>query len=137
MKEKAKPEEPSAAFSAEVSAARERFVESMDNDLNTSAALAAIFDFVRFTYQKDAQDALSGGDFRIASEFMQEVEAILNILRSQPQLLDEEIAAHIEARQAARRRKDFAEADRIREWLSSKGIQLEDTKDGVRWKRLH
>jgi cysteinyl-tRNA synthetase len=135
VKEKAKPEEPSAAFSAEVNAARERFVESMDNDLNTSAALAAIFDFVRLTYQTDAQGALSGGDFRIASEFMQEVEGVLNILRSQPELLDEEIAARIEARQAARRRKDFAEADRIREWLSSKGIQLEDTREGVRWKR--
>ena len=136
VKEKAKSEEPSAAFSGDVNAARERFVEAMDSDLNTSAALAAIFDFVRLTYQKDTQDALSGGDFRIASEFMQEVESVLNILRPQPELLDEEIAAQIEARQAARRRKDFAEADRIRQWLSSKGIQLEDTREGVRWKRI-
>ncbi len=135
VKEKAKPEEPSAAFGADVNAARERFVQSMDNDLNTSAALAAIFDFVRLTYQKDAQGTLSGGDFRIASEFMQEVDGVFNILRLQPELLDEEIAAQIEARQAARRRKDFAEADRIREWMSSKGIQLEDTREGVRWKR--
>ncbi len=50
-------------------------------------------------------DALSGGDFRIASEFIQEVEGVSNILRSQPELLDEEIAAQIEARQAARRRR--------------------------------
>jgi cysteinyl-tRNA synthetase len=136
VKEKAGSEEPSAAFSLEVNAARERFVESMDSDLNTSAALAAIFDFVRLTYQKDAQNALSGGDFRIASEFMREVDSVLNILRPQPELLDEEIAAQIEARQAARRRKDFAQADRIRQWLSSKGIQLEDTREGVRWKRI-
>ncbi|MGD0101775.1 MAG: cysteine--tRNA ligase [Acidobacteriota bacterium] len=136
VKEKAKPEEPSAGFSVEVNAARERFVEAMDNDLNTSAALAAIFDFVRSTYQRDAQNALSAGDFRIASEFIQEVEGLLNILRPQPELLDEEIAAQIEGRQAARRRKDFAEADRIRQWLSSKGIQLEDTREGVRWKRI-
>ena len=136
VKEKAKPEEPSAAFSVEANAARERFVEAMDNDLNTSAALAAIFDFVRSTYQRDAQNALSAGDFRIASEFIQEVEGVLNVLRPQPELLDEEIAAQIEGRQAARRRKDFAEADRIRQWLSSKGIQLEDTREGVRWKRI-
>ncbi len=134
VKEKAKSEEPSAEFSAEVNAARERFIEAMDHDLNTSAALAAIFDFVRLTYQKDA--TLSGGDFRIASEFMQEVDSVLNILRAQPELLDEEISAQIEARQAARRRKEFAEADRIRQWLSSKGIQLEDTREGVRWKRI-
>jgi cysteinyl-tRNA synthetase len=120
----------------EVNAARERFVEAMDNDLNTSAALAAIFDFVRSTYQRDAQNALSAGDFRIASEFIQEVEGLLNILRPQPELLNEEIAAQIEGREAARRRKDFAEADRIRQWLSSKGIQLEDTREGVRWKRI-
>jgi len=51
-------------------------------------------------------------------------------------LLDEEIAAQIEARQAARKRKDFAEADRIRQALASQGIQLEDTPKGVRWKRV-
>jgi len=132
-KEKAGPGEPSASFAEEVNAARQRFIEAMDDDLNTSAALAAVFDFVRATYQK--QNALSGGDARLASEFIEEIDGVLNILRPQPELLDEEIAAQIEARQAARKRKDFAEADRIRQWLASKGIQLEDTRDGVRWKR--
>jgi cysteinyl-tRNA synthetase len=135
VKEKAKLEQPSEAFSTEVKAARERFIEAMDDDINTSAALAAVFDFVRVTYQKDSQNALSGGDARAAQEFIQEIDGVLNILRPQPELLDEEIAAQIEARQAARKRRDFAEADRIRQWLASKGIQLEDTRDGVRWKR--
>jgi cysteinyl-tRNA synthetase len=135
LKEKSKPEEASPVMAEEVQATRERFIEAMDNDLNTSAALAAIFDFVRSTYQKDTQNALSGGDARAASELLLELDGVLNILRTQPELLDEEIAAQIEARQAARRRKDFAEADRIRQWLTSKGIQLEDTRDGVRWKR--
>jgi cysteinyl-tRNA synthetase len=135
VKEKAKPEEPADSYRTEVDAARERFIEAMDNDLNTSAALAAIFDFVRLTYQRDAQEALTGGDARAASEFIQEIDGVLNILPPQSELLDEEIAAQIEARHAARRRKDFAEADRIRQWLLSKGIQLEDTREGVRWKR--
>ena len=50
-------------------------------------------------------------------------------------MLDAEIKKRIEERQAARRRRDFAEADRIRDQLLSQGIQLEDTKEGVRWKR--
>jgi cysteinyl-tRNA synthetase len=135
LKEKASAEEPSGAFDAEVQAARERYIEAMDSDINTSAALAAVFDFVRSTYQKDSQNALSGGDARAALNFIREIDGVLNILRPQPELLDEEISKQIVARQAARRRKDFAEADRIRQYLLSKGIQLEDTKEGVRWKR--
>ncbi len=132
-KEKANNEEPSPAFAAEVQAARERFIEAMDSDINTSAALAAVFDFVRFTYQRDS--TISGGDARAALDFLNEIDGVFNILRPQPELLDEEIAKQIEARQAARKRRDFAEADRIRQWLLSKGVQLEDTREGVRWKR--
>lgn len=135
-KEIANAEEPSPAFSAEVQVAREKFIDAMDADLNTSAALAVIFDFVRLAYQKESQKALSGGDARIAIDFLKEIDGLLNILRAQSEILDEEIAQQIEARQAARRRRDFAEADRIRQSLLSKGIQLEDTKEGVRWKRL-
>ena len=129
-------EEPSPDFAAEVQSAREKFIDAMDSDLNTSAALAVVFDFVRLAYQKDGQKALTGGDARIAIDFLKEIDAVFNILRFRSELLDEEIAQQIEARQAARRRKDFAEADRIRQDLLSKGILLEDTKDGVRWKRL-
>jgi cysteinyl-tRNA synthetase len=71
----------------------------------------------------------------LALNFIQEIDGVFNILRPQPELLDEEIIKQIEARQAARKRRDFAEADRIREWLLSQGIQLEDTREGVRWKR--
>jgi cysteinyl-tRNA synthetase len=135
LKEKTNSEKPSPEFEPEVNAARERFIEAMDGDINTSAALAAVFDFVRSTYQRDSQTPISGGDARAALNFIQEVNGVFNILRPQPELLDEEITRQIEARQAARKRRDFAEADRIREWLLSKGIQLEDTREGVRWKR--
>jgi cysteinyl-tRNA synthetase len=136
-KEKANSEESSAGFDVEVRAVRQRFEEAMDSDLNTSAALAAVYDFVHFVYQREgSQNGMSGGDARAALNFLQDIDGVFNILRPQPELLDEEIARQIEARQAARRRRDFTEADRIRQWLLSKGIQLEDTREGVRWKRI-
>jgi cysteinyl-tRNA synthetase len=135
-KEKQKQEDPSPEFASEVQAARQRFCEAMDSDLNTSAALAAVFDFVRFAYQRDSQNAFSGGDAQAALDFLKEIDEVFNILRAQSELLDDDISAQIEARQAARKRRDFAEADRIRQSLLSQGIQLEDTKDGVRWKRI-
>jgi cysteinyl-tRNA synthetase len=135
-REIANAEEPSRAFSADVQATREKFIEAMNADLNTSAALAVIFDFVRLAYLKDSQKSFSGGDARAAIELLEEINGTFNILRAQSEILDEEIAQQIEARQAARRRRDFAEADRIRQSLLAKDIQLEDTKEGVRWKRL-
>jgi cysteinyl-tRNA synthetase len=135
MKEKARSGTPSPDFEAEMQAARTRFIEAMDNDINTSAVLAAVFDFVRSTYQRDSQKPISGGDAQGALDFIQEVDGLFCILRPQPELLDEEISKLIEERQAARKRRNFAEADRIRDLLLSKGIQLEDTRDGVRWKR--
>jgi len=136
-KEFAKPEEPSAGFREEVQKARDSFIEAMDNDLNTSAALAVLFEFVRYSYQQDSRNTLSAGDGQIAMEFIHEVDGVFNILAPQnEELLDSEISEQIEARQAARKRRDFAEADRIRDWLVEKGIQLEDTRDGIRWKRI-
>jgi cysteinyl-tRNA synthetase len=135
-KEKTNDDERSTEFNAEVEAARKRFEDAMDSDLNTSAALAAVFDFVRSTYQRDNQNPISGGDARAALDFIKEVDGIFGILKARQELLDEEISKQIEARQAARKRRDFAEADRIRQWLLSKGIQLEDTPKGVRWKRI-
>ena len=133
--EKENQDDPTEDFAAEVTAARTRFREAMDSDINTSAALAAIFDFVHYAYQKDVRNEFTGGDARAALEFIKEINTVFDILRTQPELLDDEITAQIEARQAARKRRDFAEADRIRQWLIDRGIQLEDTREGVRWKR--
>lgn len=134
-REKASDEAPTPEFKAEAAAARVRFREAMDSDINTSAALAALFDFVRAANQRDSRGALTGGDARLAIAFLEEVDGVFNILRGRPEILDEEIARQIEARQEARRRRDFAEADRIRDQLLAEGIQLEDTREGVRWKR--
>jgi cysteinyl-tRNA synthetase len=135
VREKSTPDPASPDFDNDVKSTRERFKEALDDDLNTSAALAVVFEFVRSTYQRDGQNALTGGDARLAHDFICEIDSVLNIVRQPSEMLDDEIAAQIEARQAARRRRDFAEADRIRNWLLSKGIILEDTREGVRWKR--
>ncbi len=126
---------PGEVFAGEIAAAREKFTEAMDDDLNTSAALAVIFDFVRSCYQRLDQGNLSRGDARLALEFIRETDSVFAVLRAEPELLDEEVLKKIDERLAARRRRDFAEADRIRNWLAGQGIQLEDTRDGTRWKR--
>jgi cysteinyl-tRNA synthetase len=136
MREKSSPGPASSDFAPLVEATRQKFIEAMDDDLNTSAALAVIFDFVRTAYQRDEQGALTSGDAHSAMELLHDFDRVLGVLSAQPQLLDAEIMKQIEERQAARRRRDFTEADRIRDWLQSQGIQLEDTKDGVRWKRI-
>ncbi|MGA2260416.1 MAG: cysteine--tRNA ligase [Acidobacteriota bacterium] len=135
MREKSGPAGPNPDFSDSIDETRLKFIKAMDDDLNTSAALRVIFDFVRSVYQRDEQGALSAGDARAAVEFLQDLNRVLGVQRAQPELLDAEIMKRIEERQAARRRRDFAEADRIRNALLSQGILLEDTKDGVRWKR--
>jgi cysteinyl-tRNA synthetase len=120
----------------EIKEARERFLEAMDDDLNTSAGLAAAFDFVRALNQRAAQKALPPSEAAEALQFIREIDGVFGVLQKQPEILDEEIADKIRERQEARARRDFAEGDRIRVWLTSRGIQLEDTRDGVRWKRI-
>jgi len=69
-------------------------------------------------------------------EAIERIDSVLNVIgRTQQEMLDEEIQKLIDERQEARHRRDFARADEIRNQLSERGIVLEDTKDGVRWKR--
>ena len=136
LSEVAAEEPASPGFAEEVAAVRRDLVEAMDDDLNTSAALAVLYDFVRSTYQRMERLQLGGGDARAAIRFIRDVDDVLAVLPSELDLVDEEILTKIEERSQARRRRDFAESDRIRDWLLSKGIQLEDTRDGTRWKRV-
>jgi cysteinyl-tRNA synthetase len=116
--------------------ALEQFEAGMDEDLNTSVALAAIHDL-----KTEVNKALDGCTLREddRTEVLALVErfnSVLNIFpEEQAVLLDEEIQRLIDERQQARHRRDFARADEIRDQLASLGITLEDTRDGVRWKR--
>nr|MBO2495005.1 cysteine--tRNA ligase [Clostridia bacterium] len=109
-----------------------KFEEAMDDDINTADALAAIFDMVR-----DINSQLSASSSKQAVErayaLLDELTGVLGLLRKDPrQELDPEIKALIEKRQQARKEKNWALADQIRDELRSRGIILEDTPQGVR-----
>ncbi len=111
------------------------FDMAMDDDFNTADAIAAVFELVKFanTYAKE-------GSSKAFVELLQEkIEGLCKILgivtEKKAELLDEEIEQLIAERQAARKAKNFARADEIRGLLSEKGILLEDTREGVKWKR--
>jgi cysteinyl-tRNA synthetase len=112
------------------------FETAMDDDLNTAAALAAIHNLVREVNTALANDALREDDKNLALEAIEKFDSVFNIFGSdETEILDAEIESLIEERQEARRNRNFARSDEIRDLLSEKGIVLEDTKDGVRWKR--
>ncbi|HYF93127.1 MAG TPA: cysteine--tRNA ligase [Symbiobacteriaceae bacterium] len=121
----------------ELSQARQRFVEYMDDDFNTAGGISVLFELVREINTR-VQPAASAGLAQGALDLLKELADVLGLLQGAfeaGQDLDAEIQALVDARQAARKAKNFAEADRLRNQLSDMGIILEDTPQGVRWKR--
>ena len=113
-----------------------RFETAMDDDFNTAAALAAVHDLVREVNVAIARDGLSASDRDAVLDAISRFDSVLGIFGpEETAMLDAEIEALIEERQAARRDRNFARSDEIRDLLAERGIILEDTKDGVRWKR--
>ncbi|MDT7541934.1 MAG: cysteinyl-tRNA synthetase [Acidobacteriota bacterium] len=115
--------------------ALEEFESGLDDDLNTSVALAAIHNLTREVNTALNCEGLRADDQRDLLELLRRFDSVLNIF-SAPQrgMLDTEIQTLIDERQEARRRRDFSRADEIRDQLLTRGIVLEDTRDGVRWK---
>ena len=119
-------------------AAKKAFDEALDDDLNTAEALAAAFEYVR-----DTNTAMDTGEFLAdnaigAQEFLARFDSVFEVLKpsvTAGALSDAEIDAMAGARTAAKKSRDFAKADQIRNDLAAQGIILEDTKEGVRWKR--
>ncbi|QUI22701.1 cysteine--tRNA ligase [Vallitalea pronyensis] len=118
-----------------VKAFRDKFEASMEDDFNTADAISAIFELVKFA-NKNTSTASSKAFVTI---LLDEIDALCGILGIEAKraetLLDEEIDALIQKRQDARKNRDFALADHIRDTLKDKGILLEDTREGVRWHR--
>ena len=113
-----------------------KFESSMDDDFNTAAALAAIHDLVREVNTILAASGLKDEDRDGVLDAIAKFDSVLGIFGPEDNAsLDAEIEALVEERQAARRDRNFARSDEIRDLLADKGIVLEDTKDGVRWKR--
>ena len=127
---------PEEAAKAEETAKYEKaFDDSMDDDFNTGDAIAAIFDLVKFA-NTTADEKSSKAYAEALREKTQELCDIMGLItEKKEELLDEDIEKLIEERQAARKAKNFARADEIRAELLEKGIVLEDTREGVKWKR--
>ena len=121
--------------------ARRAFDEALSDDLNTSAGLAAMFDLVRIVNTAIDQAQIGRGDVAVIEQTFAHFDDVLGVIalrRSEdrePPIPEAEIQAAIEARQAARRARQFAEADRIRDEMAARGVLFEDGPQGTRWKR--
>ena len=111
------------------------FESAMEDDFNTADAAAAVFDLVK--YSNTTADAGSSKEFlqKLLDRLVSLTDVLGLIVDRKEEMLDGEIEKLIEERQAARKAKDFARADAIRDELLEKGIILKDTREGVQWKR--
>ena len=113
-----------------------KFEEAMDDDFNTADALAAVFELVKFA-NTNVQEGSSAEFAAYTLEVMTKLCDVLGLtLEKKEEILDEEIENLIAERQNARKAKDFARADESRGLLLEKGIELKDTREGVKWKRI-
>jgi cysteinyl-tRNA synthetase len=140
-----------AELAARARHAIEQFEHSLDDDLNTAEALAAVFEYIRETNSVLDQDAFPDGNRSDAAAVLGAFDRIFDVLRTNDKvvgirldmlpasaaagLAEEEINQLVAERTAAKKARNFARADEIRNQLLEKGILIEDTKDGVRWKR--
>ena len=130
-----------AEIAARIEEGRKAFADAMRHDLNTAAALGAMFELVRALNAAIDAGQVGRGDAAAIRDAFAGFDRVLGVLalrrveEEQPPLPVQEIEQAIEARHAARRRRDFAEADRIRDDLAARGVLLEDSAGGTRWKR--
>ena len=125
-----------ASVDGEIAEFKKRFEAAMDDDINTADAISVIFDLVKYinitvneASSKETLDALKSA--------LLELTDVLGIaITKEKELLDDDIEALINERTEAKKNKNFARADEIRDMLKEKGILLEDTRQGVKWKRV-
>jgi cysteinyl-tRNA synthetase len=116
--------------------AKAAFFDAMDDDLNVSPALAAMFELVREVNRRLSLRALSTADATRVEAALREMDQVLGVLADPMDGLDDELARMLTAREAARVARNWAESDRLRDALAARGIAVEDTRDGQRWRRV-
>ncbi|MDK2903274.1 MAG: cysteinyl-tRNA synthetase, partial [Clostridiales bacterium] len=124
-------------FINDISKYRQKFIEAMDDDMNTASAMSVIFDLAK-DINIVITDSASAEFASAALDMLMELSGVMGLLYkdSACSQLDKEIEQMIQQRQQARVQRDWATADRIRDELKAMGIVLEDTPRGVRWKRI-
>ena len=112
-----------------------KFEDAMEDDFNTADAVSALFELVKFVNVQVKEEASKELAEALLNKFIELADVLGIILEQKEEILEEEIEQLIEERQQARKNKDFARADEIRDILLEKGIVLKDTREGVQWKR--
>jgi len=127
-----------AAITGRAAESRRKFDEALDDDLNTAEALAAVFEYVRDTNTLMDAGQFKTGNVAGALDLLAQFDAVFDVLRPTEKevgMSDADVDGLIAERGQAKKSKNFGRADEIRKTLTDAGIILEDTKDGVRWKR--
>ncbi|MGN0304718.1 MAG: cysteine--tRNA ligase [Lachnospiraceae bacterium] len=127
--------EEEAASLKEAEGFLEKFEEAMEDDFNTADAIAAIFELVKFSNTHAGSESPKAYVEGLYKELTEMSDICGLILESKKEILEQDIEALIQERQEARKAKNFARADEIRNQLLEQGIILEDTREGVKWKR--
>lgn len=120
---------------AQAAVFEKKFDEAMDDDFNTADAISAIFELVKFANTNVSEKSSAAFVRALRDEILELTDICGLTVESGQDMLDSEIESLIAQRQEARKAKDFARADEIRDLLTKKGILLEDTREGVKWKR--
>ncbi|MFI5292401.1 MAG: cysteine--tRNA ligase [Candidatus Limnocylindrales bacterium] len=128
-----RPDDPS--LDALLEETRARVTAGLDDDLNVAPALAAVFDLARELNRRMDARALSAADAGRAAAFVRDLDRVLAVAEEDLADLEPELVERLEARAGARAARDWALSDRLRDELAERGIAVEDTRDGQRWRR--
>lgn len=129
------PEGSHAPLLERIQAGSAQFHSALEDDLNSAGALGAVFELLRDVNAAYDEGVVRSSEVEALKKFLQVVEEVFGLGRREEVLLDAEVEKMIAERQTARADKDFARSDAIRDELKARGIVLEDSPTGVRWKR--